>query len=74
MFRPTLPRALPDTFFPSANGRGIVSLKGETVFVVDDRELVRRAEASHADMLATRQKLAGARSLYETQRSVTATG
>jgi RND family efflux transporter MFP subunit len=45
--------------------------KGEIVSVVDDRELSRRAESSYAEVLATRQRLAGARSVYETQRSVT---
>ena len=45
--------------------------QGEIVCVLDDRELSRKAESSHAEVLATRQRLAGARSLYETQRSVT---
>jgi len=46
--------------------------QGETVCVVDDRELADRAAAAEAEVLATRQRLAGARSLYEMQRSVTA--
>ena len=45
--------------------------KGEIVCTIDDRELSRKAESSQAEVLATRQRLAGARSVYETQRSVT---
>jgi RND family efflux transporter MFP subunit len=45
--------------------------RGETVCVIDDRELSRKAESSNAEVLATKQRLAGARSVYETQRSVT---
>jgi RND family efflux transporter MFP subunit len=45
--------------------------KGEIVCVLDDRELARKAESGQADVLATKQRLAGARSVYETQRSVT---
>jgi RND family efflux transporter MFP subunit len=45
--------------------------KGETVGTIDYRELENRAEAVHAEVLATRQRLAGAKSVYETQRSVT---
>ena len=45
--------------------------KGEIVCTVDDRELSKRAESSQAEVLATKQRLAGARSVYETQRSVT---
>jgi RND family efflux transporter MFP subunit len=46
-------------------------MKGEVVCTVDDRELSKRAETTQAEMLATKQRLAGARSVYETQRSVT---
>lgn len=46
--------------------------KGEVVCTIDDRELSRKAESSQAEVLATKQRLAGARSVYETQRSVTA--
>lgn len=46
--------------------------KGEVVCVVDDRELADRAAALEAEVLATRQRLVGARSLYEMQGSVTA--
>jgi RND family efflux transporter MFP subunit len=42
------------------------------VCTVDDRELADRAAALEAEMLAIRQRLAGARSLYEMQGSVTA--
>jgi RND family efflux transporter MFP subunit len=45
--------------------------KGEIVAVIDDRELGEKAKSSHAEVLATKQRLAGARSVYETQRSVT---
>jgi len=45
--------------------------KGEIVCTVDDRELSKRAESSQAEVLATKQRLVGARSIYETQRSVT---
>ncbi len=45
--------------------------KGEVVSVIDDRELSKRAESSQAEVLASKQRLAGARSVYETQRSVT---
>jgi RND family efflux transporter MFP subunit len=45
--------------------------KGEIVGVIDDRELSKRAESSQAELLATKQRLAGARSVYETQLSVT---
>jgi len=46
--------------------------KGEVVCIVDDRELADRAAAVEADVLATRQRLAGARSVFDTQRSITA--
>jgi RND family efflux transporter MFP subunit len=45
--------------------------KGEIVCVLDDRELARKAESGQAEVLASKQRLAGARSVYETQRSVT---
>jgi RND family efflux transporter MFP subunit len=45
--------------------------KGEIVCVLDDRELARKAQSGQAEVLATKQRLAGARSVYETQRSVT---
>ncbi len=44
--------------------------QGEEVIVIDDRELVDRSTAVHAEVLATQQKLAGAKSAYETQKSV----
>ncbi|MDA8422205.1 MAG: efflux RND transporter periplasmic adaptor subunit [Nitrospiraceae bacterium] len=44
--------------------------KGEEIVVIDDRELVDRSTAVHAEVLATQQKLAGAKSAYETQKSV----
>jgi RND family efflux transporter MFP subunit len=45
--------------------------KGEVVATIDDRELLRKLEASSAEVLATRERFTGAQSLYETQRSVT---
>lgn len=50
---------------------GDTVVQGEIVCVIDDRELSRKAESAHAEVLATKQRLAGARSVYETQRSVT---
>jgi RND family efflux transporter MFP subunit len=44
--------------------------EGEVVCVVDDRELADRAAATQAEVLATRERLAGARSVYQTQRSI----
>ncbi len=44
--------------------------KNEEIVVIDDRELVDRSTAVHAEVLATQQKLAGAKSAYETQKSV----
>ena len=44
--------------------------KGEVVSVIDNRELSTKAESSQAEVLASKQRLAGARSIYETQRSV----
>ncbi len=44
--------------------------QGEEVVVIDDRELVDRSTAVHAEVLATQQKLAGAESAYETQKSI----
>lgn len=43
---------------------------GELLVTIDDRELMDRTLAVNAEVLATRQKLAGARSAYETQKSV----
>ena len=45
--------------------------EGEVVCVIDDRELADRAAAIQAEASATRQRLAGAKSVYETQRSIT---
>jgi RND family efflux transporter MFP subunit len=44
--------------------------KGETVVTIDDRELIDRTAAVNAEVLATRQKLAGAQSAYTTQKAV----
>lgn len=43
---------------------------GEVLATIDDRELQDRTVAVNADLLATRQKLAGAQSAYATQKSV----
>lgn len=45
--------------------------KGETLVTLDDRELADRAAVTEAEISGGRQKLAGAKSAYETQRSVT---
>ena len=50
---------------------GDMVAKDEVVCTIDDRELQAKAEATQAEVLATRQRLAGARSVYETQRSST---
>lgn len=44
--------------------------QGELLVTIDDRELQDRAVAVNADLLATRQRLAGAQSAYATQKSV----
>jgi RND family efflux transporter MFP subunit len=44
--------------------------QGEEVVVIDDRELADRSTAVQSEVLATQQKLAGAKSAYETQKSV----
>lgn len=44
--------------------------QGELLATIDDRELQDRTVAVQADLLATRQKLAGAQSAYTTQKSV----
>lgn len=43
---------------------------GELLVTIDDRELQDRTVAVNADLLATRQRLAGAESAYTTQKSV----
>lgn len=43
---------------------------GELLVVIDDRELADRAQAVDAEALATQQKIAGAKSTYETQKSI----
>jgi len=44
--------------------------KGELLVTIDDRELQDRSVAVNAEVLATRQRLAGANSAYTTQKSV----
>lgn len=43
---------------------------GEVVAVIDDRELVERSIAVNAEMLASRQRMIGAQSTYETQKAI----
>jgi RND family efflux transporter MFP subunit len=44
--------------------------QGEVIITIDDRELLDRSIAVNAEALATKQRLAGAKSAYETQKSV----
>lgn len=44
--------------------------QGELLATIDDRELLDRTVSVNADLLATRQKLAGAQSAYATQKSI----
>jgi len=53
-----------------AKREGDLVRKGELLVTIDDRELLDRTVAVNADLLSTRQKLAGARSAYETQKAV----
>ena len=43
---------------------------GELMAVIDDRELADRARAVDAEAMATQQRIAGAKSAYETQKSI----
>ena len=49
---------------------GDVVRQGELLVTIDDRELQDRTVAVNAELLATRQRLAGAQSAYATQKSV----
>jgi RND family efflux transporter MFP subunit len=53
-----------------AKREGDAVRQGEALVTIDDRELVDRIVAVNAEVLSTRQKLAGAQSVYETQKSV----
>src|SRR4030067_1177979 len=53
-----------------AKREGDAVRQGEALVTIDDRELVDRLVAWNAELLSTRQKLAGAQSVYETQKSV----
>jgi len=44
--------------------------KGELLITIDDRELTDRAAAVDAEVLATRARMAGAKSAFETQKAV----
>ena len=53
-----------------ARREGDVVRQGEVLVTIDDRELADRIVAVNAELLSTRQKLAGAQSVYETQKSI----
>ena len=53
-----------------AKREGDLVRKGELLVTIDDRELLDRTVAVNAELLATRQKLAGAESAYATQKAV----
>ena len=53
-----------------AKREGDAVRQGEALVTIDDRELADRIVAVNAEVLSTRQKLAGAQSVYETQKSV----
>jgi RND family efflux transporter MFP subunit len=53
-----------------AKREGDVVRKDELLVTIDDRELADRAVAVNAELLSTRQKLAGTKSVYETQKSI----
>lgn len=53
-----------------AKREGDAVRKGEGLVTIDDRELSDRIVAVNAEVLSTRQKLAGAQSVYETQKSI----
>ena len=53
-----------------ARREGDVVRQGEVLVTIDERELADRVVAVNAEVLSTRQKLAGAQSVYETQKSI----
>jgi len=53
-----------------AKREGDAVRQGEALVTIDDRELADRIVAVNAEDLSTRQKLAGARSVHETQKSI----
>jgi RND family efflux transporter MFP subunit len=53
-----------------AKREGDTVRQGEEIVTIDDRELADRIVAVNAEVLSTRQKLAGAQSVYETQKSI----
>jgi RND family efflux transporter MFP subunit len=53
-----------------ARREGDVVRHGDALVTIDDRELADRIVAVNAEVLSTRQKLAGAQSVYETQKSI----
>ena len=53
-----------------ARREGDAVRQGEEIVTIDDRELADRIVAVNAEVLSTRQKLAGAQSVYDTQKSI----
>jgi len=53
-----------------AKREGDMVRQGELLVTIDDRELQDRTVSVHSEVLATRQRLAGAQSAYATQKSV----
>ena len=53
-----------------AKREGDAVRQGEVLATIDDRELADRIVAVNAEVLSTRQKQAGAQSVYETQKSI----
>jgi RND family efflux transporter MFP subunit len=53
-----------------ARREGDVVRHGDALVTIDDRELADRIVAVNAEVLSTRRKLAGAQSVYETQKSI----
>ena len=53
-----------------AKREGDTVRQGEVLITLDDRELLDRSLAVNAEALATKQRLAGATSAYETQKSI----
>jgi RND family efflux transporter MFP subunit len=53
-----------------ARREGDAVRQGDVLVTIDDRELADRIVAANAEVLSTRQKLAGAQSVYDTQKSI----
>ncbi|GAB4362005.1 MAG: efflux RND transporter periplasmic adaptor subunit [Deltaproteobacteria bacterium] len=68
--RADLSSRITGTILEIAKREGDGVREGERVVTIDDRELEHRVAAAEAEVLATRRKLAGAESVYETQKSI----